>query len=389
MKVSVSVNFEEYANGGWKLVTQNGNPARESKEASFRTGEAPNYIPLNNIEYCYPVVGQKNFFKGETNAGYVQLKKGQPYLFPANFVYNAAFTAKGGNTARSAFRYGSSDARINYTLPDTGSRTDYELAFTASTEGQVQQKETKITSNTQITDSEGESFSVDYMQQAAQQITRDGSLEILKYAFRSSQYNTLGEKLSAIQFNPTDRYVNSDVRSLLLKSADSYELFDEAELMGNDYTANHPLVTAEAVMDNDYYVKDIAPLVYNWYPLKGISITNRDVNEYGVPPSKAFPLYEGYPGYISGDSFNDFMSKILPYVYELPYYYSKDYYELRTKAVNSFDKGINMAPLMPLINSHFLFIRQGNYKTDFRYILPGGKTGSMKQLNYTNTLDWR
>jgi hypothetical protein len=389
MKVSVSVNFEEYKGGSWAVVSQNGNIARESKESSFKTGGAPNYIPVSNIEYCYPVIGQRNLFKSESATGYVQLKKGQTYLFPANFVYDAAFTSKEGNTVKAAFRYSSSDSRINYSLPDVVNRTDYELVFAASTEGQVQQAETKITTNTQITDDEGESFSVDYMQQAAQKITKDGVLEILKYSFRTSRYDTFGQKLSAIRFNPSDRYVNTDVRSLLLKSADSYELFDEAELTGNDYTANHPLVTAEAVMDNDYYVKDIAPLIYNWYPLKGISITNRDVNGYGVPPSRAFPLYEGYQGYISGDSFNDFMSKILPYVYELPYYYSRDYYELRTKAVNSFDKGINMTPLMPLINSHFLFIRQGNYRTDFRYILPGGKAGSMKQLDYTNTLDWR
>ncbi|GHV17950.1 hypothetical protein FACS1894179_02780 [Bacteroidia bacterium] len=389
MKVSVSVNFEEYKGGSWSVVSQNGNIARESKEASFKTGGAPNYIPLTNIAYCYPVVGQRNFFKQETNAGYVQLKKGQSYLFPDNFTYDANFSEKNGNMAKATFIYSSSDSRINYSLPDVVNQTDYELVFAASTEGQVQQAETKKTVNTQITDGEGESFSVDYMQQAAQKITKDGLLEVLKYPFRTSRYNTFGQKLSVLQLEPTSRYVSTDVRSLLLKSHDSYEIFDEAELTGNGYTAGSPLVSAEAMMDNDYYTKDIAPLVYNWYPQKGIAITGRDVNEYGVPPSKAFPLYDGYLGYISGDAFNDFMSKILPFVYELPYYYSKDYYELRTKAVNSFDKGINMQPLMPLINSHFLFIRQGDYKTTFRYNLPGGKVGTTKQMDYINTLDWR
>jgi hypothetical protein len=43
----------------------------------------------------------------------------------------------------------------------------------------------------------------------------------------------------------------------------------------------------------------------------------------------------------------------------------------------------------PLINSRFLFMRKGNYKTIFRYVLPGGKAGSDKQLDYVNTLDWR
>lgn len=389
MKVIVSVNFEEYKSGSWTVVSQNGNIARESKEASFKTGGAPNYIPLSNIEYCYPVVGQRNLFKSESTTGYVQLKKGQSYLFPENFNYTASFTAKSGNPLNPAFKYSSSDSRINYSLPDVVNQTDYELVFAASVAGQGgQTAEMHKTTNT-LTDSDGESFSVDYMQQAAQKITKDGVLEILKYSFRTSMYNTFGQKLSALQLEPTSRYVNTDARSLLLKANNSYEIFDEVELTGNDYTASSPLVSVEAVMDNDYYTKDIAPLVYNWYPVKGISITGRDVNEYGVPPSKAFPLYDGYLGYISGNTFNDFMSKILPFVYELPYYYSKDYYELRTKAVNSFDKGINMQPLMPLINSSFLFIRQGNYKTIFRYNLPDGKEGTTKQMDYINTLDWR
>jgi hypothetical protein len=192
-----------------------------------------------------------------------------------------------------------------------------------------------------------------------------------------------------MQFNPGDRYVNTDVRSLLLNTTTAYEAFDEAELIGSEYTAGIPLVSAKAMLDDDYYTKDIAPLIYNWYPVKGISITGRDVNEYGVPPAKAFPLYDGYLSFIASGIYNEAMSKRFPYVYELPFYYCKDYYELATKAVNSFDKGIDMKPLMPLINSHFLFIRQGIYKTNFNYTLPGGKAGSSNQVNYTNTLDWR
>ena len=390
MKVSVSVNFEEYSGGSWSLVSQNGKPARESKESTFKTGGAPNYIPLTNIEYCYPVIAQKNFFKNEATAGYVQLKKGQAYLFPDNFSYNIAFSAKGGSASNVAFRYDKSGSRLNFNFPGIDNQKDYELAFVASSAAQTQSRgeTTKTVSNT-ITDSEGESFTVDYMQQAAQQIIKDGSIEILKYSFRSSRYNTLDEKIAAMQFIPDNLYINTDVRSLFLNSVGSYEAFDEAELVGSDYTAGAPLVSAEAILNDDYYVKDIAPLLYNWYPIRGISITGRDVNEYGVPPSKAFPLYDGYLSYINAGAFNDFMSKIFPYVYELPFYYNKDYYELVTKAVNSFDKGIDMKPLMPLIESRFPFIRQGDYKTKLLYILPGGKNGTNRQINYTNTLNWR
>ncbi|MDR0872712.1 MAG: hypothetical protein LBN27_04490, partial [Prevotellaceae bacterium] len=112
MKVYVSVNFEEYNNGSWNAVIYNGQPAREVKSANFETGGAPNYIPLTNIAYCYPVVGQKNFFLQEASSGYIQLKKGQNYLFPENFAYNANFTAKTGQVSKVTFKYNSANSSI-------------------------------------------------------------------------------------------------------------------------------------------------------------------------------------------------------------------------------------------------------------------------------------
>jgi hypothetical protein len=389
LKVSVSVNFEEYINGAWVKVMQSGKPAREQKEASFKTGGAPNYIPLTNIAYCYPVVGQKNFYKSESNSGYVQLKKGQTYLFPDNFTYNAVFTKKDGTLDKADFKYSSGDSRINYIIPSTNNKTDYTLSFVALASGAGEQTAQTVTTASTITDSEGESFSIDYTQQAAQKITKDGSLEVLNYQFHTSEHNTLEQKLSSIRVESGSRYVNTDVRSLLLSSTDNYELFDEAELIGSIYTANIPLISVEAILDDDYYNKDIAPLIYNLFPYQGIKITERDINVYGFPPQRAFPLYDGYLSYISSDVYDSFKSKLIPFMYELPFYYSLDYYELKTKAVNSFDKGINMQPLMPLIESGFPFIRNGNYKTHIKYVLPGGKAGTSKQINYINTLNVR
>lgn len=391
MKVFVSVNFEEYVNGNWRLVTHNGNTSRESRESAFKTGGAPNYIPLTNIEYCYPVINQNNFFKDESPSGYVQLKKGQSYLFPDNFAYNTLFTGKSGKAEKIPFLYNKADSRLNYQFSDIKNKTNYEISFVASTiaQGQSSVAETKTTTST-IKDDEGESFSIDYMQQAAQKIIKDGNMEVLNYAFRSSLHNTFEQKMSSASFNPSDRYVNTDIRSLLLTASKSFELFDEAELIGSDYTAGVPLVSLEAVLDDAYYTKDIAPILYNWYPAKGISISRRDVGVYGAPPAKAFPILDGYLNYIMSDTYNESIAKRLPFVYELPYYYNQDYYELLTKAVNSFDKGIDLTPVMPLIESdHFPFIRKGNYKTKMIYILPGGKQGTSKQINYEQTLDWR
>lgn len=403
LTVEVSVNFEEWKNGRWQAVTSGGQKARESKTVRFKTGEAPNYIPRTNIDYCYPVVGQNNFFRTETDLGYVQLKRGQDYLFPKSFKYNTKFTdaANEKNSLISDFNYNTGERRIGFTLPETANKTKYSIEFVAMPEAGSKASETPqeaITTKT-IKDAEGEEMKVDYTQQAAQQIIRDGQMVILDYTIRTSAFNTFAEKLSSFKLS-TDfsRAVTSNTRSFMLRIPEGYELFDEPELTGSDYTGGKPLVETEAILDDEYYIEDIAPLMYNWQPIKGISITDRDMST-GIPPVKYSPLYDGYLEYVlDGNTYNGALSVMFPYVYEQPYRYSLDYYSLRNKAANILIKNIERNAILSanektalerLVESIFPFIRQGYYKTEFRYILPGGKKGSSKQLDYYNSLDWR
>lgn len=389
LTTEVSVNFEEWKNGSWQVVTQDGKKARESKTVSFKTGDAPNYIPLSNIEYCYPVVEQSNFFIDETDQGYVQLKKGQDYLFPQNFKYNTKFTDTNDNSLVSDFRYNTGKRRIGFALPNTTNKTKYSVEFVALPgSARTSDAPEEIITTKTITDGEGEEMSVDYTQQAAQQILKDGQMVILNYNIRTSEFNTFAEKLSSLELTEGQRYINSRVHSLLLLTQNSYELFDKVELIGNQYSGS-PLIEVESTLEDDYYQKDIAPILYDLISRYPFQITNRNL-DYGVPPSRAFPLYEGYLEYIiSGSAYSKTMSALLPYVYELPYYYSLDFYEIKNKVVNSFDRGIDMHPFQPLLDNTLLFMRGGNYKTEFRYILPGDKKGTTKQLNYHNSLDWR
>jgi hypothetical protein len=121
----------------------------------------------------------------------------------------------------------------------------------------------------------------------------------------------------------------------------------------------------------DRYKQQIAPLMYSWYPLYGISITNRKVDEAGVPPVRAFSVYTGRP-----DAF--------PFVYQLPYYYHRDFYELQGKAANVFDKGCDMTPLIPIIIRQYPALNAENYGTLVRYRLPDGTPGTETVINYTH-----
>ncbi|GHT13535.1 hypothetical protein FACS189426_18590 [Bacteroidia bacterium] len=377
MKATVSVSFEENVNNNWQQVTQNGKVVTETRTVDFTTGGAPNYIPLTNIEYCYPVIDQKNFFIGESSNGFVQLKKGQSYLFPTNFDYKTSFGINGAKSAETNFNYNVSEKRLTYTIPNLKNRNDYEMSFVAYAKSNTPQGGNQVRqTSTTVKDGEGEAFTIDYMQQAAQKITKDGSMKVLNYTFRSSGYNTFEQKMSALAFNKGAIYVNSDVIVLNLGVNGKYELFDEIELVGSPYNNGKPLVVAEAILDDSYYIKDIAPVTYDLLSVKGMSIQNREPVILGAPPVKAFYIRDGY---LSG---NETATKTFPLVYQLPYYYNNDYYELRNKAANLFDKGVNMEPLIPLITGQYPVIKKGDYKTQLKYVLPEGKQGTTKQINY-------
>ncbi|MDR3218804.1 MAG: hypothetical protein LBU22_07455 [Dysgonamonadaceae bacterium] len=377
MKATVIVNFEENTGGGWQLVAQNGQTAKESKAVGFTTGGAPNYIPVSNIDYCYPVIDQKNFFKGETNEAYVQLKKGQSYLFPSNFDYKASFAVSGGQSKDVDFSYNVSEKKLTCAFPALSNRTGYELSFAAYSRENSQSGDPGIKqTSTTITDQEGEAFTLDYMQQAAQKILKEGSMKVLDYTFRSSGYNTFEQKMAALSLSRGAISPGSEIFLLFLGVSGAYELFDEVDLNGSAYSGGKSLISAEAIVDDTYYNNDIAPLTYNLLSVSGMSIQNRDISLLGAPPVRAFYTRDGY---FSGD---ESITKSFPLVYQLPLYYNTDYYELRNKAANLLANGANLPVLLPLLTSQFPIVRKGDYKTQLRYVLPGDKQGTSKQINY-------
>ena len=396
LKVYVSVIFEEYKNGNWSICQDDGQPAREERSISFKTGDAPNYIPLNNVEGMYPIIGQKNMYQKETSNGYVQLKRGQSYLFPNGFNYNVVFETKNGQPSSSSpFKYDSHNMNLQFLLPNLNNNQRYDVKFMATSNKQPSQaNESTITKDIQLTDDSNENFTLSYEQKLAQEISKDGGLNVLEYSIRTSQYNTLAEKMAAISFSiPDMRYVNEDVRSLILRTDKNYELFEELELVGSPYTNNKPLIEMEAVPTDRYYTEDIAPLIYNWYPLPNVSITKPELLVYGVPPLKAITLYNNYLSTVVNNTYDATISQTFPFVYDLPLYYSKHFSNLQTKAVNmAYNNNGSQQEydvLISLIQGRFLFMRQGEYKIKLKYTLPNNTNGSSYELNYINTLDWR
>ena len=115
----MQLHFEEYVNGKWETITENGKVSLDTKEVNFTTGTAPETIPLSNIAYMYPSIGQKNFFINEYNIGYINLKRGQSYLFDAvpNWSKDMIMTSSTGAVLNESYGYDAGKKQITYYLP--------------------------------------------------------------------------------------------------------------------------------------------------------------------------------------------------------------------------------------------------------------------------------
>ncbi|MBK7937984.1 MAG: hypothetical protein IPJ82_13225 [Lewinellaceae bacterium] len=95
----------------------------EEKEVSFKTGDSPNIIPADNVQYAYPFDGQYNFYKNEHpgGKGFIALKFGQPELFqiaPPGFTRMMRLIRLSNNTeTRFPFTYDAPLRKVVFSMP--------------------------------------------------------------------------------------------------------------------------------------------------------------------------------------------------------------------------------------------------------------------------------
>lgn len=113
---------------------EDGQKVIEIEERNFTTGTAPDHIPLHNIQYSYPVVDQQLFYSGEHNTGYIQLQRGQDYLFDnAQWQSIVKYVDDNGRIEESAFNYNNSGNKVSYTIPKTDKETKYLMTIVSTT----------------------------------------------------------------------------------------------------------------------------------------------------------------------------------------------------------------------------------------------------------------
>ena len=387
LKAIAQVSFMEKKGGMYEVVMVDGKKAVEVEERTFTTGTAPNLIPLSNIKYAYPVVEQENYYIGESNNGYIKLKRGQDYLFDdPNWTTKTVFATD--SKTESNFTYDANENTVKFTVPNLNKQKDYTFALIAKNKNGVSNSSGNQTEEQTVKTEESEEesgVSVTTEVKKAQNLSKDGEIDRLSFVFRTSKYNTLSDKLSALNFNPLWLKVSSDVVTLQ-NNMNADEYFDVTELTGSKYTDNKPLINLTALMDDSFAGK-FKGLFYNNYPIDQITLIRAESDEdfVGIPPVKAFTIFTSYLQYLGNDKGNQFLKQTFPYKYDLFSFYKADWYELVSKAASKYvGSPANARPkvINSLLQSNFGIIPTIKYKVKAKYTLPGDKAGSEKQMDY-------
>ncbi len=391
LKAYIQVHFEEYVNGVWEVIKDNGTVSTETKEVNFTTGTAPKKIPPHNIEFMYPVIGQQNFFIKEYDMGYVTLKRGQKYLFDQvpNFKKTTTILSKTGTVLLKDFNYNSAKKQIAFKLPENiSTQTEYEIQYKLvppennDFDHVINEKYTS-----QNLESEGNEIEI--KSNTLDQIAIKGEeRELLKFNFRTSEYKTFDKKMSAVK--KTDDLFDHfpyPYGVALTSRITPVEPFDITELQGTLQTGNKPLIVARAILDDSYYKKEIYPLLYEEYPLAGRFSVKRNIDEVSIPPVEGVEPLSWYltsiENGVSIQKYNDF----IPYRYNVTLYYLQDYEDLRYQLITSDLPWERMTQYSDLIVKPFPTMKKGNYKTKLQYVLPGQvKNGGSDIRKYYNPL---
>jgi len=403
---TVEVTFQEKVNGNWQVIMQNGSPAVEKRESKFVTDIAPDYIPMENIAYMYPVIDQKNFYPKEYDKGYIKLIRGQTYLFEGGYTIKAQ-TNENGNAIRTDLSYNSANKMLNFNLADMSTSSSIIMDIMAFPPGENVASEVVIeetstsfdeeagdtswydpANNTTTNEDTSANVTVANKRAANVIVSNAAPKSLLNYNFNTSQHTTFKSKMRSLNIvdHITD-IIAADVHSVHLK-LDRYENFDIPEVLGTKYSGNQPMVYGEAILKDNYYKKKIYPLNYENYPLDGNITVNRDEEVLGAPPIRGLDVPSWYSFYLREQPTSTHVTERYPVAYNLPFHYKNDFVHLQYSIVNRYLNGTPNEAMYEkfkyLIEGIFPALPQDSYKTYLNYRTPGNVHTDRFEIKFNN-----
>ncbi|BDX37781.1 hypothetical protein CYCD_11360 [Tenuifilaceae bacterium CYCD] len=377
LKVKVKVHFQEKTgNGSWIDYTVDGKVESEEKLVAFATGEAPDYITENNVNYTYPVKNMVNFYKNEYGKCYIQVYQGISYLFnkPGSWRYEAHFKS-GTNTSKMSITYDNAAKRVVLNVPDNlVNEAIYSMKIVRVENTNNQFQADKNVKLTETNVNEDQSVTTKDIEGT---LTDEGLTELYTLHFRTSKFNTFVEKMIGFQKREYQCYISQGVYSLSHKYTNG-ELFDKWELEN---------IQIEAQLSNNQwfntYYKD---LLYSGYPvLSNVTINWRSTNISGVPPVLVCNIIQNTTPpvlneqNISTGTFN-FDNSITPWIeFNLNYYISMDYNDLKNKSLSN----MNQSYCARIVNSTFRALATNSvHYVKYKYFIPGLSTSTSEHQTY-------
>jgi hypothetical protein len=308
INLETQIHFEELKGTIWQPVKDSSVVITETRIVSFETGEAPDFIPENNVRYSYPLNKMMNFYKNEYGTGYIQLLRGQEYLFTTDSKWRQyiRFTPTGrGDPLFMNLSYQSSDKLISHQFPaNLVNNTMYRLEIVnipAESAGAIDQNIQSVTTLT--------STDAGDMQKTEKKATGElnipGEKVIYESYFRTSIYNTFVDKVNALNIPQGYTYPIAQGIYEVGGRVNGNEIFDDFELNGSSGTL--PLVQFTADENGTWLRYHAYPIIYEGYPLQGnIFIYWRNTSELGIVPLKAigFRYISGGLTTLTNDDFN-------------------------------------------------------------------------------------
>jgi hypothetical protein len=381
----VRINFEERRGDRWEKVKLNGQAVVEEREHTFTTAKAPTTIPERNVQYSYPVNRQMHFLPQEyADGGYVQLDKGQSYLFTPDPKWRTTgrLTPVGGGKAQEFdFAYHESERRLTMAVPsDLRPEQIYKLEIVKLPAGAADQVDRNVSQATRTQTPGGQEMSVT-TNEAEGNIERLEEQVLYTNYFRTSKYRTFAEKYASFSFVNDWQWALQVGVQELGRNVRGAERFDVFEMEGKGKM--EPLVQFYAGRTMPWH-KVIDSLVYRnaapRNPALRIGWDGRP-EHLGLPPIEAIILDqtgEGIrltDGMISSGMATGGEGKVA-YVYQLPYYMYYDYFHLQQRAANS---GLDSEGIRYLLSKPFVPIYPGKYPVSVGYQLPGQTSPAHRQ----------
>jgi len=292
-RANVAVYGEEWR-GGWVTATRlDGTTIEENKTSTFTTGAAPNNIPQSNIAFTHPFDRQRFFLQRECPEGTVQLKVGQPYLFTPRegrriTTYARFIPTMGGDTLETTATYNASARAVIFPLPTMVNSTSYALQIVNKDEdaGTLRRSGTELfaidgradirTDRSSyfkplrlVYNRRGNTANIRERELPGATV-RKGENLLYHYYFKTSQFNTLREKIESYtaEVQPASpRLGNFEIIKTKLTGP---ELMDVYDMQGLTYLRSGveyripPLIDPSApTRNNEWHQRFTNPWIYD------------------------------------------------------------------------------------------------------------------------------